>query len=70
MKRVTRDTRHGQNNPSGDGRLQLHEQIEQRAYELWLEGGGRHGNDFGDWLQAEREVLEQRAAASSSPDAD
>jgi hypothetical protein len=34
------------------------EQIEERAYELWLAGGGAHGNDVDHWLQAEREVLE------------
>ena len=34
------------------------EQIEERAYELWLAGGCAHGNDLDHWLQAEREVLE------------
>ncbi len=35
----------------------LCEQIEKRAYELWLAGGSCHGNNLDDWLQAEREVL-------------
>jgi hypothetical protein len=35
----------------------LREQIEKRAYELWLAGGSCHGNNLDDWLQAEREVL-------------
>ena len=57
----------GHNGSSGDEELRPEEQIENRAYELWLTGGCRHGNDLGDWLEAEREVLEQRAASSSSP---
>jgi hypothetical protein len=32
------------------------EQIELRAYELYLERGGSDGNDTDDWLQAEREL--------------
>ena len=32
------------------------EQIEQRAYELYLARGGRPGDALGDWLAAEREL--------------
>ena len=32
------------------------EQIQQRAYEIYLERGGSEGNDIEDWLQAEREL--------------
>ncbi len=64
MKRATQETPHGQSGSSGDERLRLQEQIEKRAYELWLIGGCRHGNDLGDWLQAEREVSERGAATS------
>jgi hypothetical protein len=35
----------------------LREQIEKRAYHLWLAAGGRHGEDLRHWLQAEAEVL-------------
>jgi Protein of unknown function (DUF2934) len=35
------------------------EQIRQRAYELYLEGGCTHGRDCDDWLQAERELVEK-----------
>jgi len=66
-KTTTQETPRGQSDFSGDEHLPPQEQIEKRAYELWLEGGCRHGNDLDDWLQAEREVLEQRAATSSSP---
>jgi hypothetical protein len=33
-------------------------QIEQRAYELYLERGCEHGRDMEDWLEAERELTE------------
>jgi len=32
------------------------EQIENRAYHLWLKKGGRHGKDLEDWLQAKQEL--------------
>ena len=32
------------------------EQIQQRAYELYIARGGDEGNDIEDWLQAEREL--------------
>jgi hypothetical protein len=34
------------------------EQIEKRAYEIFLARGGEHGRDLEDWLTAEQEVLE------------
>jgi hypothetical protein len=67
VKTTTQEIARGHNGSSGDEQLRPEEQIEKRAYELWLTGGCRHGNDLGDWLEAEREVLEQRAASSSSP---
>jgi hypothetical protein len=33
-----------------------HEQIAQRAYELYLARGGGQGDPIGDWLAAEREL--------------
>ncbi len=33
-------------------------QIEERAYELYLERGCEHGRDIEDWLEAERELTE------------
>jgi hypothetical protein len=35
---------------------ELHLQIERRAYEIWMAGGGHHGEDIAHWLQAESEV--------------
>ncbi len=37
--------------------VNLREQIEKRAYHLWLSGGGGHGEHLRHWLQAEGEVL-------------
>lgn len=33
--------------------------IAQRAYEIFLERGGAHGNETDDWLQAELELRAQ-----------
>jgi hypothetical protein len=32
------------------------EDIERRAYEIYLERGGTEGSEMGDWLQAEQEL--------------
>jgi hypothetical protein len=34
--------------------------IEYRAFELFVERGGEHGNDVEDWLRAERELAPPR----------
>jgi len=41
---------------STPGKRPSEEEIARRAYEIFLEHGGRHGNDLEDWLQAEREL--------------
>ncbi|PYU65608.1 MAG: hypothetical protein DMG49_23835 [Acidobacteria bacterium] len=33
------------------------EEIERRAFQLYLERGGALGHDVEDWLQAERELV-------------
>jgi hypothetical protein len=35
------------------------EVIELRAYQIYVERGGAHGQDVEDWLQAERELVEK-----------
>jgi hypothetical protein len=40
-----------------------HEQIALRAYHLFLERGGTHGQHLNDWLKAEREVVARLASA-------
>ena len=46
-----------------------HEQIERRAYQIYLEHGFHPGNDLADWLAAEKELTETSARedADSSP---
>ena len=36
------------------------DEIRQRAFEIFLERGGRPGDDLQDWLQAERELSQNR----------
>ena len=36
-----------------------YERIAVRAYELYLARGGSHGQDWEDWLAAEREIVGQ-----------
>jgi hypothetical protein len=49
--------------------LKAQQQIEWRARELWRAEGCRDGTALGDWLQAEREVLEQFIWAYARRDA-
>lgn len=42
------------------------EEIQQRAYELFLERGGEHGRHVDDWLQAERELQDTYASLPES----
>jgi hypothetical protein len=44
--------------------LSLEEQIQRRAYELYVERGNQSGSELDDWLQAETEILERRALAA------
>jgi hypothetical protein len=34
----------------------LEERVRQRAYELYLSGGGEQGSAVDDWFQAEEEI--------------
>ncbi|HEY7180259.1 MAG TPA: DUF2934 domain-containing protein [Blastocatellia bacterium] len=43
-------------NYESDGQIDLREMIARRAYELYEQRGGWHGNDINDWLMAEAEV--------------
>jgi hypothetical protein len=38
-------------------KLSTHEQIELRAYEIYLERHGAPGDPLADWVRAEREVM-------------
>jgi hypothetical protein len=39
--------------------IPMHEQIERRAYQIYLEHGFKPGNALEDWLAAEKELMEQ-----------
>jgi hypothetical protein len=41
------------------------EEIEVRAYQIYLERGGAPGQDVDDWLQAERELVEKYEKTTS-----
>ena len=43
----------------------LNEQIAQKAFELYQQRGGSHGDDLNDWLTAERLVLETTSTGNS-----
>jgi hypothetical protein len=50
--------------------IPIHEQIERRAYQIYLEHGFHPGNALGDWLAAEKELTkpsEREDANRSSP---
>jgi hypothetical protein len=42
------------------------EQIQQRAYELYLQRGGGDGRDVDDWLAAEKELTELSEQSTSA----
>jgi hypothetical protein len=41
--------------------------IAERAYELYLARGGSDGQDWDDWLTAERELSSREASSSETP---
>ncbi len=42
---------------SGPARIVSHEEIQIRAYEIFITRGGEHGKHEEDWLEAEEELL-------------
>ncbi|HXY79443.1 MAG TPA: catalase [Candidatus Bathyarchaeia archaeon] len=50
---------------SGDARLLSHEQIAQRAYELYLARGREDGKDVEDWLAAEAQLKGEVSEAAA-----
>jgi Protein of unknown function (DUF2934) len=43
--------------------IDAQEQIRRRAFEIYEQRGREDGHDLEDWLQAESEILQQRAKA-------
>jgi hypothetical protein len=48
---------HGVNGPSSGNGPAPNGSVAQRAYERYEERGREHGRDLDDWLEAERELL-------------
>jgi len=47
---------------------EVQEQIRRRAYELYEQRGSNDGHEVTDWLQAESEVAQKKAAKVSRTD--
>jgi len=45
--------------------MSFEESIQKRAFELFLERGGMHGNDQDDWFRAETEVRDKNGRTES-----
>ena len=43
--------------PQNVGSRPTREEIELRAYQIYVDRGGTDGHDVEDWMQAERELL-------------
>jgi len=46
--------------------MAMHEEIEKRAYEIYLRRGGEHGRDLDDWFAAEQELAQERGHDAES----
>ena len=44
-----------------------HEDVQRRAYEIYLSQGRTDGRDLDNWLQAERELSQANGSATSAP---
>ncbi|MGA8408543.1 MAG: DUF2934 domain-containing protein [Candidatus Acidiferrales bacterium] len=58
--------------PSTTKRIPSREAIERRAYEIYIESGSVDGNDVGNWLAAEEELMARadEAEVAKTPAAD
>ncbi len=43
----------------------IHQRIQSRAYELYLQQGRQPGKELDNWLQAEAELLSRRSKAAA-----
>ena len=44
--------------------MAMHEEIEKRAYEIYLRRSGADGRDLDDWFAAEQELAQERSQDS------
>ncbi len=61
VKRIKRRPSRHASQPDDDRRPpdQVQPMIAQRAYELYEQRGHTHGHDLEDWLEAERQILNE-----------
>ena len=45
--------------------MSFEESVKRRAFELFLERGGMHGNDREDWFRAEMEIRNRNDSSNS-----
>ena len=58
---VVRDTANERPAQVGDNTsVPTYEQIAEAAYQRYLHRGGQHGQDFDDWLEAERSLRDRK----------
>lgn len=50
-----------------ENRLPTVEEINRRAYGLFIERGGQHGNDVQDWVKAEKELHSKSTVEQTKP---
>ena len=65
MSKPTEKSSMGGEPPTADS-SPTREEIELRAYQIYTERGGAHGQDVEDWLQAERELAERSTASQKA----
>jgi len=46
--------------------MMMHEEIEKRAYEIYLRRGGGDGRDLDDWFAAEKALAQERSHDTES----
>ncbi len=54
--------KHSESLDSSAGDAAVHDEIQLRAYCIYIERGGQHGCELDHWLQAERELTEEHRA--------
>ena len=48
-------------------KVPTHEEIAQRAFEIYLKRGGESGGELDDWFAAEKELTESRERGAHEP---
>jgi hypothetical protein len=54
-------------NGNGENGHLSNDEVARRAYDLYLSRGGGHGADFDDWIEAERQLKEDKQQRQPPP---